>query len=119
MFTEIAFVVCPVKDVAASRAFYETILGLKVTKQWDNDWVEYDIGPGTLAITKEDSEHRSSLHGPSIGIEVSNFEEILSCFKDNNIIIHDGPWDSPVCFGCVIKDPDGNEFIIHKRKEPI
>jgi len=49
--TEIAFTGYSVADMKRSRAFYEDILGLKKSRDWEQDkWVEYDIGSGCLAL---------------------------------------------------------------------
>ena len=51
-----AFVVYPSTDQARSRAFYENILGLTVGMSFergDQFWVEYAVGPHTLAIGRE------------------------------------------------------------------
>lgn len=113
---EVAFVVIPVKDPKKSREFYEQVLGFKVGAQWQDDWIEYSIGSGTIAITKEDERHKAGQHGASIGIEVSDFDGVVACLRDAGVTIKDGPWDSPACLGCIIADPDGNELILHKRK---
>ena len=49
----------PTQDFARARAFYEGVLGLKATSVWEgkdesfgNAFIEYDIGPDTLAIGK-------------------------------------------------------------------
>ena len=52
-YKEIAFTAYPVTDMARSRTFYEGVLGLTPNapvKSEDQPFVEYDIGPGTLAI---------------------------------------------------------------------
>lgn len=116
LFRDLAFVVYPVKDVKTARAFYEERLGLTVTTQWQNDWVEYDIGGGTLAITLADDRHQPGRHGPSIAVEVGDLKALLRSLQASGIPIHDGPWDSPACLGCIIRDPDGNELILHQRK---
>jgi catechol 2,3-dioxygenase-like lactoylglutathione lyase family enzyme len=113
---ELAFVVIPVKDPKKSRDFYERVLGLKAGAQWQDDWIEYGIGSGTIAITKEDERHKAGQHGASIGIEVSEFDRAVACLRDAGVAIKEGPWDSPACFGCIVADPDGNELILHKRK---
>ena len=77
LFKEVAFVAYPVKNVKAARAFYEGTLGLAVTANWQDQWVEYDIGPGTLAIVLADEEHKPGAHGPSVGLEASNFDRVL------------------------------------------
>ena len=50
-FSGIPFFVYPVTDMARARAFYGNILGLHETANWEDKWIEYDIGPSTLAIT--------------------------------------------------------------------
>ena len=50
--TEIAFSSYPVTDITKARAFYEGVLGLKVTMENNmgngGHWIEYDIGATTL-----------------------------------------------------------------------
>jgi hypothetical protein len=51
---EIAFSCYPVKDLKRARQFYEGTLGLKESRVFGDSQragVEYDIGPGTLAIS--------------------------------------------------------------------
>jgi catechol 2,3-dioxygenase-like lactoylglutathione lyase family enzyme len=50
---EIAFTSYPVTDLKRARQFYEGVLGLKQARFFGKEntgFVEYDIGPGTLAI---------------------------------------------------------------------
>ena len=116
LFKDIAFVIYPVKAVKAARAFYEEILGLKVTANWDDQWVEYNIGHGTLAITAADATHSAGTHGATIGLEVVDLDAALAYLKTKGVPIFNGPFDSPVCRGCIIRDPDENEIILHARK---
>ena len=47
----LAFVGTPVTDMKRARAFYEGVLGLKVSeKMMGGKWVEYSLGNNTLAI---------------------------------------------------------------------
>jgi len=53
--TEIAFTGYAVTDMKRARAFYEGVLGLKKSRGFgekpeEEQWVEYDIGPGCLAL---------------------------------------------------------------------
>jgi predicted enzyme related to lactoylglutathione lyase len=116
LFKDVAFVIYPVTDVKKARAFYEEKLGLKVTANWDDQWVEYDIGHGTLAITTADATHKAGIHGPTIGLEVVDFDVVLEHLKKEAMAIATGPFDSPACRGCIIRDPDGNEIILHAKK---
>lgn len=116
LFNNVAFVVYPVTNVEISRAFYEEVLGLAVTANWQDQWVEYDIGDGTLVITVADAGHRPGTHGATVGLEVGDFEAVLAHLKSKSVPIHQGPFDSPVCRGCIIRDPDHNEIILHAKK---
>jgi catechol 2,3-dioxygenase-like lactoylglutathione lyase family enzyme len=116
LFKNVAFVVYPVKDVKIARTFYEGSLGLKVTANWDDQWVEYDIGDGTLAITVADATHKTGLHGATVGLEVVDFDAVLGHLKGKAVPIFNGPFDSPACRGCIIRDPDENEIILHAKK---
>ncbi|MGD0538619.1 MAG: VOC family protein [Verrucomicrobiota bacterium] len=116
LFKNVAFVVYPVTNVEISRSFYEEVLGLAVTANWQDQWVEYDIGDGTLVITVADAGHRPGTHGATVGLEVGDFETVLAHLKSKSVPIHQGPFDSPVCRGCIIRDPDHNEIILHAKK---
>ncbi len=111
-----AFVVYPVKDVKAARLFYEGLLGLKVTANWNDQWVEYDIGHGTLALTAADATHQAGVHGATVGLEVEDLDAVVARMRRLSVPIVDEPFDSPACRGCVVCDPDGNELILHSRK---
>jgi predicted enzyme related to lactoylglutathione lyase len=119
--TEIVFVCFPVKSFNVSRKFYEGILGLMPTQ---NDWVksdtsgfiEYNIGSGTLALGAGAPGMQPGKQGPSVALEVENFDESVAKIKENNVKFMMEPIDTGVCHMCVIEDPDGNALLIHKRK---
>jgi catechol 2,3-dioxygenase-like lactoylglutathione lyase family enzyme len=106
----------PVKDVKKARSFYEDGLGLAVTASWENQWVEYDIGDGTLAISQADEKHRAGAHGATIALEVAEMDRVLAHLKSKAVPILSGPHDSKACCCYVIQDPDENEIILHAKK---
>ena len=117
--TEIAFSSYAVTDIPRARAFYEGVLRLKVTSETNlgdqGHWVEYDIGPGTLAIGRSPG-WKPSPDGCTVALEVANFEEALTALKAANTTIKMGPFETPVCRMIMVSDPDGNTIIFHKRK---
>ncbi len=116
---EIAYVVYPITDVARARGFYEGVLGLKETsffQDGESQWIEYDIGPGTLAIASAMEQWQPSSNGGAAALEVEDFDQAMSEAKAAGVPIVMGPADTPVCNMAVIMDPDGNALIIHKRK---
>ncbi len=117
--TEMSFTGYPVTDLPRARKFYEEVLGL--VPSWVNGtdekaWVEYKIGPSNLAITNMAKEWKPSADGPSVALELDDFEEAIRELKSQHVPVLIEPFESPVCHMAVIADPDGNGLIIHKRK---
>jgi predicted enzyme related to lactoylglutathione lyase len=116
---EIAFSCYPVTDLKRAKQFYESTLGLKQTTLWGDDnqaWIEYDIGPSTLAITNFPSEWKPSPDGGGVALEVDNFDTAIAELKKAGAKFRVEPTESPVCHMAVVFDPDGNSVCIHKRK---
>jgi predicted enzyme related to lactoylglutathione lyase len=116
---EIAFSCYPVTDLKRAKQFYENTLGLKQTTVWGDDnqaWIEYDIGPSTLAITNFPSEWKPSPDGGGVALEVENFDTAIAELKKVGSKFRVEPTESPVCHMAVVFDPDGNSVCIHKRK---
>ena len=113
---EIAFVVYPVKDPKAAKDFYQGILGLTETANWQDQWIEYDIGSGTLVITNGFPQAQPGAKGAMAGIEVDDFDAVLDHLKSKSIPLAGEPWDTPVCRGATFTDPDGNVIMLHQKK---
>lgn len=118
--TDIAFFAYAVSDIKKARAFYEGALGLKPNSEFDGsgnpNWVEYNIGAGTLGVGCAPGMFDPSPKGASAALEVENFDETLATVKAGNIPVVMGPHDFPSCRMVVIADPDGNRITLHKRK---
>ncbi len=116
---ELAFVGYPVTDLKRARGFYEGTLGLKTSIVFGDEqkaWVEYDIGPGTLAISNFAPDWKPSPGGGSAALEVADFQEAVDHLKRNGAKFSVEPMDTPACHMAVVADPDGNSIIIHRRK---
>lgn len=117
--TAIAFTGYPVTDMPRSRAFYEQVLGLKSTVVFEHDgkhWIEYDIGPSTLAISNMSAEMwKPSADGPSVALEVGDFDAGIAALKTAGVKFLIEPMDTGVCRMAIIADPDGNSLCIHHR----
>jgi hypothetical protein len=115
-FKTVAFVAYPVSDVKKARAFYENGLELKPTANWEDQWVEYDIGEGTLAICTADKDNKPGLQGATVGLEVVNLDSLMEHLKAKSVALDGSPFDTPVCRGCIVRDPDNNKIILHAKK---
>jgi predicted enzyme related to lactoylglutathione lyase len=113
----IAFVGIPVTDMKRARKFYEGSLGLKPSADFaEGVWIEYALGPGTLAIGSVGDQWKPSPDGTSVALEVDDFEGAMKSLKAANVPFDTENVESPVCRMAVIQDPDGNKIIIHKLK---
>jgi predicted enzyme related to lactoylglutathione lyase len=92
----IAFTGIPVTDMKCARAFYEGVLGLKVS------------GVGEQWKPSED--------GTGVAIEVEDFDAAIKSLKQAKARFASEGIESPVCRMAVVQDPDGNKIMIHKLK---
>jgi predicted enzyme related to lactoylglutathione lyase len=115
---KIAFTGIPVTDIKRARGFYEGVLGLKVAGEFgEGVWIEYEIGPDTLAIGSVGDQWKPSEDGTSVAIEVEDFDAAINSLKRANARFPEERIESAVCWMAVVQDPDGNKIIIHKRKD--
>ena len=116
-YKEIAFAAYPVTDMARARRFYEGVLGLRPNAPVNSEdvhWIEYDIGPGTLGIGSSPNWNPSQ-DGPSVALEVEDFDAAVAILNEHHIAIIIGPMDMPTCRMATVRDPDGNKVTIHRR----
>ena len=115
--TKVAFTGIPVTDIKRARAFYEGVLGLKISGEYgEGVWIEYELGPDTIAIGSVGDQWKPSADGTSVAIEVEDFEAAIKSLKEKNASFAAEGIESPVCRMAVVQDPDGNKIIIHKLK---
>jgi predicted enzyme related to lactoylglutathione lyase len=119
-FTSFSFVSYPINDVLKARAFYEGVLGLKATSEWVSEgsaFIEYEIGPDTLAIGKGAPHFSPGKTGATVALELSgDFDAGVKELKDKKVKFLMETYDGPVCTMVLIEDPDGNQLMIHRRK---
>ncbi|MFT3782608.1 MAG: VOC family protein [Nibricoccus sp.] len=116
--TEIAFTGYPVTDMPRACAFYEGVLNLKSSSIFENEgksWIEYDVGPATIAITNMSPEWKPPTSGPAAALEVAEFDAAIAALKQASVKFIVEPAASPACRLAVVLDPDGNSIAIHKR----
>ncbi|MEO5969791.1 MAG: VOC family protein [Bdellovibrionia bacterium] len=117
MIKRMAFSVYPVKDIKASRAFYEETLGLKCTEQFGDAWFEYDVGGTCFAITNYEMPHFKAGTQGSVAFEVSDLDQMVKLLEGKGLKQAMDPIDSPVCRGSFFRDPDGNMVGLHQVKD--
>lgn len=117
MITEIAFVGIPVTDMKRARGFYEDKLRLKPSGSAHDMWMEYDIGPGTLALGCVGDQWKPSSSGTMAAFEVTDLDAEIARLKAAGVTFDMEKIESPVCFMAIVADPDGNKVCLHMRKK--
>lgn len=113
----IAFTMYRVNDMARARKFYEEALGLDVTNNFRDQWVEYHLDNGCFAITTmAEDVSPSSNSGGTIGFEVDDVDTMLGKLRAKGASIKIEPFDTPVCRMAVVIDSEGNALTIHAKK---
>jgi predicted enzyme related to lactoylglutathione lyase len=113
----LAFVGTPVTDMKRARSFYEDVLGLQLSEEMmGGKWIEYSLGNNTLAIASVGSDWLPSDQGTGAALEVENFDAAIKWLKGRKVPFSTEPFESPCCRMAIIKDPDGNQIVIHKLK---
>ncbi|MBI3550684.1 MAG: VOC family protein [Elusimicrobia bacterium] len=112
MIKHIAFTMYTVKDMPRARKFYESDLGLKVTNNFRDEWVEYHLDNGCFAITTMVPQIGA---GASIAFEVEDVDKVIERLKKGKVTVKREPFSSPVCRMAVVLDTEGNAVTLHTK----
>ena len=117
--TEFAFIGYPMTDAPRARSFYEGVLNFKLTNHWEHEgksWIEYELGDGALALSNMAGDKwKPSGDGPSLALEVEDFETTITTLREAGITFLLEPIDNGSCKLASVADPDGNSITLHKR----
>jgi predicted enzyme related to lactoylglutathione lyase len=61
-------------------------------------------------------EWKPSADGPSVALEVGDFDGAVETLRAAKVSFAAEPMDSGVCRMAIVLDPDGNAITIHQRK---
>ncbi|HEY0436130.1 MAG TPA: VOC family protein [Phenylobacterium sp.] len=109
------------RDMAAMRQFYGQTLGFAVRRELGPGWIEYDLGPNTLALTErgglfDDPPPPKGALSLQLAFRVAR-EEVDACaaaLAERGVAIELPPTDQPFGHRTVFfRDPDGNVLEIY------
>ena len=103
------------KDLAAPTTFYNDLFGMAPTSSMAGLFVEYTFGDGASFGLYESQGFYA---GGTAMFAVDDVAEFVAAAKARGVTFgQDGKIeDTPSCWMAFGADPDGNQFIIHKRK---
>ena len=115
---EIAFIYHQVTDIARARRFYEQLLGLKVGLEYEGKpgkwWIEYDVAGVAFAI--KNFELPGGKGGAALALEVADIDAACAAVRAAKAPLIEDLTEFPRCHSFAVKDPDGNEIILHQLK---
>ncbi len=115
---EIAFIYHRVTDIACARRFYEQLLGLIVGLEYEGApgkwWIEYDVAGVTLGITNINPPGDKAR--AVLALEVADIDAAFAAVRAAKVPIVEDLTEFPRCRSFAVKDPDGNEIILHQLK---
>jgi catechol 2,3-dioxygenase-like lactoylglutathione lyase family enzyme len=124
LVTGVDFVCVATKDLAATREFYDTVLGLEASSLWQrpgSDAIGAEFETCSLTIALVDSaalglEFRPSNH--PIALRVDDVEAARAELESRGVEFKGDTIDSGVCHQAFFEDPDGNVLGLHHRYAP-
>lgn len=111
----IAFSADPVSGLA--RAFYEGLLGLTPAGVLDlpaGQWLEYELGPHTLALARLPG-WQPGPDGGVVALEEADFDATVAALKVAGVKFRTESFATPGCQMAMVLDPDGNTLCLHQR----
>ncbi len=114
------YVRIPVTDMEKAKHFYGEVLGLEQNPNSpDGDWIEYEAGNVTLAVMTPETHDYEFVPLPpgSLAFRVPDVAAAKAKLEAAGVQVNE-MWDSGVCRGAGISDPDGNRILLHRRYAP-
>jgi predicted enzyme related to lactoylglutathione lyase len=112
------FISYSVTDMDRSEAFYRDVLGLDVeVPRGEPDtraagYMELDAGGTAISLTVLPHLHPNAI----VALAVEDVSAAIEELRGEGVQISMEPLETPVCFMAVVADPDGNQILIHQRK---
>jgi catechol 2,3-dioxygenase-like lactoylglutathione lyase family enzyme len=113
------FVSVPVTDMERAKRFYEDTLGLPRISE--RGFPEYQLGENVSVylIRMEDvGGEWTAPHSAHVALRVPDVAETRKELEAKGVEFDGDILDTGVCHMAFFKDPDGNQFMLHRRYAP-
>src|SRR5690348_5914383 len=111
------FVLYNVSDLKKSIDFYQNTLGLPMIGTPGDSWAEFDGGNITIDIGTFSYDPNAKGGNASVALAVDDVKAAVDELREKGVTILYELYETPVCWGAAIADPDGNRIDLHKRKD--
>jgi catechol 2,3-dioxygenase-like lactoylglutathione lyase family enzyme len=113
------FISVPVTDMERAKRFYEETLGLPRISE--RGFPEYQLGENVSVYLLDMTQVGSSFQGPHtahVALRVPDVAEARKELEAKGVAFEGDILDTSVCHMAFFKDPDGNQFMLHRRYAP-
>lgn len=117
MFVALRRVHVAASDFARSRRYYGEILGLPEAGSFENDWVEFGLGPVILKLTPLRPGEVPARNQVATVLSTHNLDETLAALKERGVTVTRGPIDEFTGRSAEVLDPDGYRITIFQAAE--
>jgi predicted enzyme related to lactoylglutathione lyase len=113
------FVSYSVTDMDRAEAFWRELLGLDVEVARGkpgtraNGYMELDAGGVAIGLVAMPQTHPNGI----VALAVDHVGEAVEELRGKGVKIAMETIESPVCWMAVVADPDGNQVLLHQRKD--
>jgi glyoxylase I family protein len=104
-------------DFPRSRRFYGETLGLPESGGFENDWVEFGLGPILLKLTPLRPGEVPSRNQVAAVFSTQNLDTALSTLKEKGVTVTRPPAEEFTGRFAEILDPDGYRIILFQASE--
>jgi catechol 2,3-dioxygenase-like lactoylglutathione lyase family enzyme len=113
------FISVPVTDMDRAKRFYEETLGLPRVSE--RGFPEYQLGENVSVYLIRMEDVGSSYSGPHtahVALRVPDVAVTRRELEAKGVEFEGDILDTSVCHMAFFKDPDGNQFMLHRRYAP-
>ena len=104
-----------IKDTERAKKFYGETLGLQMTSDYGPQGGEFTFPDGTtFGLWRVDEPEWHA--GGTVMFNVDDVRAAVDYYKSRGVKIAEDVFDSPVCLMAFAEDSEGNNFILHQRK---
>lgn len=117
MFVALRRIHVAASDFSRSRRFYSEILGLPETGGFEQDWVEFGLGPVLVKLTRLRPGEVPARNQVAAVLSTNAIDDAVSRLKERGVTVTRGPAEEFTGRSAEILDPDGYRLVIFQSSD--
>jgi len=117
MFVALRRIHVAASDFTRSRRFYAETLGLPESGGFEQDWVEFGLGPILVKLTRLRPGEVPARNQVALVLSTHTLDEAVSKLKEKGVTVTRGPMEEFTGRSAEILDPDGYRIVVFQSSE--